>query len=265
MAENVYYRTCDLRFENFRLLFSSDRRARFASKKITVVALTLIIPPRKMSAVETKSTAFLNPIENAKTLVLDWVIATAQDIFNVDLSSCKSDLVSKIQRPPKLQHGDLMLPCFTLTRWLKKLKPDEIAHQLTIALQAKLAAKQGASIVSSVAESKSYINFYLHTSYLGEIVRLILDGSFLAPLPSDGKMRCMIEYSQVSSCCCFVILLYFIICICFISMLVLFFVFCHLLLLTIFLDHRLTGCIVICVAQHAQGFPRRAYAQRRSW
>jgi arginyl-tRNA synthetase len=81
-----------------------------------------------------------------------------------------------------------------ISRKIPGSNPAKLATDIVAAIKADYATVS--NIISDIVSSGVYINFTLAMAFLGRVVDMVLDGSFLAPLSSEGRDRVMIEYSQ---------------------------------------------------------------------
>ena len=93
-----------------------------------------------------------------------------------------------LEVPPSLALGHYALPCFILSKHLKK-KPVEVAAQL-------MAALSQSELLSRIEQKGPYLNFFISSKYLGErILSLLAEKQIPGTLPGPFQ-RCMVEYSQ---------------------------------------------------------------------
>lgn len=139
-------------------------------------------------------------IEHAKLIVADIVIEATQQAYkntlnqDVDISDMRAAIVKTLTRPSVASHGDFTLPLFTFSKRLGG-KPDAIANTIYTGALATLQHEH----IDRVELKGAYINFFMSTASVASVVPLILNGQYLAPLPSENKTKVMIEYSQVHS------------------------------------------------------------------
>jgi tRNA-binding EMAP/Myf-like protein len=128
-----------------------------------------------------------------KRAIVDLVCSCAQEVYNTDVSAAKDDVYSKLVKPPKPEFGEVSLPCFAFSRFIKG-PPAKVAEELGAALKKRL--EDNKSVVDRCEVSGPYLNFYIPVGTMASIIPAIVDGSFVANRPTDGQPRVMIEYSQ---------------------------------------------------------------------
>ena len=136
-------------------------------------------------------------LEVAKRSITDLVLSVLPTAFPdvAGAEELRPDLMSKMARTAVKGQGDLSLPCFVFSKKIKGV-PMKTAETLAKALAEALAAKPSDTIVEVKAVGP-YVNFFLSTRFMATVVERVLNGSYLAPLPQQGKAKVMIEYSQV--------------------------------------------------------------------
>ncbi len=102
--------------------------------------------------------------------------------LDLDLSSLKVTLV------PENQAGDIAMNCFSLN---PKIKPNDLAIKISQQLN-QLINQQTDSVFKKVVSIGPYVNFFLSTSYLGQIVFSNLE-SWLSVNNKENK-KVLIEY-----------------------------------------------------------------------
>lgn len=100
-------------------------------------------------------------------------------------------VAARLEAPKDSEHGDVCFPCFTLSKALKKA-PNQIAPLLEEVVNGKILS------VPSIEKAEvvgPYLNFFMSSESLAEVVTDILNGDLLAKSAENGE-RVMIEYSQ---------------------------------------------------------------------
>jgi arginyl-tRNA synthetase len=157
-----------------------------------------------MSAAAASSSSVAQPanlqhlLEQAKIdiayLVLSVLPTAFPEISAESAAELRGDVLSKMVRTAVKGQGELSLPCFVFGKKIKG-PPMKTAETLAAAVQTQLTASPHASI-TTVKAAGPYLNFGLSTKFLATVLEQILSGDYLKPLPQDGKMKVMIEYSQ---------------------------------------------------------------------
>ncbi len=102
------------------------------------------------------------------------------------------DVRMTIEEPKDASLGDLAFPCFRLARVFRKA-PQAIAENLVGVISDLMVDH---SLFERIQAVGPYINVNINKSNLAaSLIPTILDGSLLAPIPSQN-VRVMIEYSQ---------------------------------------------------------------------
>ena len=143
-------------------------------------------------------------LDKAKLLCADLVLAALPTAFPAAnatvLTAARTEIANKMTKPSQKGRGELSLPCFIFNKKFDPaftLPPPAFAPVLSQHVATLLTADSGSAVVK-VEAAGPYINFYLTSGYLASVVPVILDKSFLTPLPRVKQQRVMIEYSQVS-------------------------------------------------------------------
>lgn len=166
--------------------------------------------PAATTPASTSSIYFPDPydhhhlLDKAKLICADLVIAALPSAFpaanTTVLTAARADIASRMSKPSQKGRGELALPCFIFNKKMDPaftLPPPAVAPLLAQHITARLAADGGVA-VEKVEAAGPYVNIYLSSGYLASVVPVILDKSFLSPLPRVKQQRVMIEYSQVS-------------------------------------------------------------------
>lgn len=104
----------------------------------------------------------------------------------------------KLLGAPKEGFGDICIPMFSIAKSLSKPPPqvaEAVKAQLTKHFEAE-ASSGGERVIDQMVVAGPFLNMFISMDYLAAFLPQVLDGSFLAPMPSAGKKRVMIEYSQ---------------------------------------------------------------------
>ena len=143
-------------------------------------------------------------LDKAKLLCADLIIASLPSAFpaanSTVLTAARADIAGRMSKAGQKGRGELALPCFIFNKKMDPaftLPPPAVAPLLAQHITTRLAADTNVA-VEKVEAAGPYVNFYLTSGYLASVVPVILDKTFLAPLPRVKQQRVMIEYSQVS-------------------------------------------------------------------
>ena len=134
------------------------------------------------------------PFEKWKIEAAHIFCECVKEILNQDTTELLKEIIEKITRP-KINHGDLAIPCFTFTKKCKGILPSKIAQDIATVLNRKINKKEIMSFSHTVAIGP-YVNFWINKDIISKVVDLIHNQKFLATLSQSGKERVMIEYSQ---------------------------------------------------------------------
>jgi len=139
-------------------------------------------------------------LERGKHLVADLVLrvlpAAFPDVSIADPSALRSDIIARQAKPSLKGAGDLALPCFVFAKTIKG-PPVKTAAALAEAINKELGEKKDEDAdIAACAAAGPYLNFTLSARLMSSVIPAILTGDYLKPLPSEGKSKVMIEYSQ---------------------------------------------------------------------
>jgi arginyl-tRNA synthetase len=146
----------------------------------------------------------LKPLVDAERLVGQEVVRIASALFDNEAVLGLSDSVVKsIGQPRVEERGDLAIPCFEISKLLKK-NPVEVAKSLGSKLEEILSSQdEAAALVSSCQVEGPYLNFKYSTAFLSQVVPAIVSRNYVDKYKSldfegkeEHKERVMIEYSQ---------------------------------------------------------------------
>jgi len=137
-------------------------------------------------------------MEQAKQDIADVVLTVLPGAFPEvaadSVAELRGDVLARTVRTTVKGQGELSLPCFVFGKKIKG-PPAKTSEALAAALSAHLAANPHATI-TFVKAAGPYLNFGLSTTFLATVLQHILQGDYLKPLPQEGKLKVMIEYSQ---------------------------------------------------------------------
>jgi arginyl-tRNA synthetase len=142
-----------------------------------------------------------DPLAAIRVQVAQLIADAVKQAWGVELPpKVQETVVSKLE-PNRLLGYDLALPCFVFLGPTKQKNPVDVAQKLVELLSQNKQQRLVASFTNLVAgdtgpTATPFLNMMLSPAVLGDVVTLILDKSFLGRLPSNGKERVMIEYSQ---------------------------------------------------------------------
>ena len=141
-------------------------------------------------------------LDRAKLHCADLVLTALPAAFPAlsveSLAALRGEVVAKMTRPTMKGRGEWTLPCFIFNKKADAaftLPPPAFAAALQPHLQATLTASPNPYVERTEAAA-AYLNFYLTPVYLTSVIPLILNGSYLAPLPYTRQPKVMVEYSQ---------------------------------------------------------------------
>jgi len=103
----------------------------------------------------------------------------------------QEEIQHRLEAPKDSSMGDVAFPCFTLSKQMKRA-PQQIAAHLSEKLGEKVG---GVAEIESQEPVGPYINFFLSSESLAQVVPAILEEGALEPWKANGE-RVMIEYSQ---------------------------------------------------------------------
>jgi len=101
-----------------------------------------------------------------------------------------------LEVPPQKELGDLSLPCFRFSAFMKK-KPAEIALMLKQKIEVQLKAKKGSGFIEKIEVKGPYLNFFYDYSLIaGQLIPEVLKERKNYGRNSGGKAKkVMVEYS----------------------------------------------------------------------
>jgi arginyl-tRNA synthetase len=126
----------------------------------------------------------------AKMKVVEAVLVALKSIDD-GLVVSSDELFARLERPKDPSMGDIAFPCFSLSKALKK-GPPQISAMLLDGVKQYVAESKDLQEVNAAGP---YLNFFLSTESLAEIVPQITSGSLLNGLAAKDE-HVMIEYSQ---------------------------------------------------------------------
>ena len=104
-----------------------------------------------------------------------------------------SEIYKKLEHPPDTEMGDVSLPCFTLSRVLKKA-PQVIAEELRF----RLLTETSPTLFKDIEVVGGYLNFYLNTPKLLKQFYDIASNDLLVNFPEYEGKKILIEHTSVN-------------------------------------------------------------------
>lgn len=127
----------------------------------------------------------MNPAQSISSIISKIL----KDEFSIEFSS--EIIEKKIETPKDKNHGDLAVPCFLFAKDFKK-PPVQIANELEPHI---LSAIESDPNIESYNKAGPYLNFFVSSGFLTQILDDILNGKALQTAEAKQE-RVMIEYSQ---------------------------------------------------------------------
>ncbi|MBF0196663.1 MAG: arginine--tRNA ligase [Planctomycetes bacterium] len=118
------------------------------------------------------------------------IIASCLQDFEGEMPSV-DEILMKLEAPKSVDHGDVAFPCFVLSK-VMKMAPPKIAALLLPNIEKSISTSE---VVQKVVQVGPYLNFFVESAFLANIIPHILAGEGVKPRASKGE-KVMIEYSQ---------------------------------------------------------------------